>query len=253
MHRRLSALCWTLLLGIGLPAGLIRFAGSPIPDHRPRREELLRWLDQPLTRGGLTIALTWLLWLVWALFIAVVLADALAHLARIRIPRPRLPHPLHHMVGGLFGAAVVTATTTPMVAAHATAAAAGQPADPARSVPSATAHPQRDHAGTMPSRPRPADAAAEPHRPAGPPATDPALVPRHAHEMPVAGAAVPSGPSGTGAPSMMLFAGYDQPKVNTDTDRYLVSRGDTLSSIARRHLGDTSRWPEICQLNWHRH
>src|SRR6266511_4083325 len=256
IRQRLPAVCWTLLLGIGLPAGLLHFAGSPLPRHRPSRENLLRWLDQPLTRGSLTIALTYLLWLVWALFIAVVLAEALAHLTRVRLPRPRLPYPLHSVVGGLFGAAVVTVSTAPMPA-HAAAdqaAAADPPAAPDQSVPSATAHPHHDRTGTGtgtgPSRPQWTGTGAGSHQPMGPPSTDPTLVTRRVHEKAVAGV---TAPSESGAASMMVLAGYRQPKTDTDTGRYLVRRGDTLSAIARRHLGNANRWPEICALNWHRH
>ncbi|WP_200216810.1 BTAD domain-containing putative transcriptional regulator [Micromonospora coerulea] len=34
---------------------------------------------------------------------------------------------------------------------------------------------------------------------------------------------------------------------------YVVERNDSLSTIAKRWLGDSGRWPEICQLNRHRH
>jgi DNA-binding SARP family transcriptional activator len=34
---------------------------------------------------------------------------------------------------------------------------------------------------------------------------------------------------------------------------YVVERHDTLSKIARQWLGDPDRWPEICDLNRHRH
>lgn len=34
---------------------------------------------------------------------------------------------------------------------------------------------------------------------------------------------------------------------------YRVRRGDTLSKIAKRWLGDPDRWPQICSLNKHRH
>jgi DNA-binding SARP family transcriptional activator len=39
------------------------------------------------------------------------------------------------------------------------------------------------------------------------------------------------------------------PQANT----YTVRRGDTLSGIAAQTLGDEARWPQICELNWHRH
>ena len=35
--------------------------------------------------------------------------------------------------------------------------------------------------------------------------------------------------------------------------QYEVARGDTLSKIARAWLDDPGRWPEICDLNRHRH
>ena len=30
---------------------------------------------------------------------------------------------------------------------------------------------------------------------------------------------------------------------------YIVKKGDTLSAIARDHLGNAARWPEIAKLN----
>jgi DNA-binding SARP family transcriptional activator len=41
--------------------------------------------------------------------------------------------------------------------------------------------------------------------------------------------------------------------VGSTSYSYPVTRGDTLSAIARDWLGDADRWPEICKLNWHRH
>ncbi|MER7006307.1 LysM peptidoglycan-binding domain-containing protein [Dactylosporangium sp. NPDC000555] len=40
---------------------------------------------------------------------------------------------------------------------------------------------------------------------------------------------------------------------NPQANTYTVRRGDTLSGIAAQTLGDEARWPQICELNWHRH
>jgi len=41
--------------------------------------------------------------------------------------------------------------------------------------------------------------------------------------------------------------------VGTTSYTYIVTRGDWMSKIAKAWLGDADRWPEICELNWHRH
>ncbi|MBX7267589.1 LysM peptidoglycan-binding domain-containing protein [Micromonospora sp. Llam7] len=41
--------------------------------------------------------------------------------------------------------------------------------------------------------------------------------------------------------------------VGANSYRYVVERHDTLSKISKQWLGDANRWPEICELNWHRH
>nr|MDT0658800.1 LysM peptidoglycan-binding domain-containing protein [Micromonospora sp. DSM 115978] len=41
--------------------------------------------------------------------------------------------------------------------------------------------------------------------------------------------------------------------VGANSYRYVVERHDTLSKISKQWLGDANRWPEICEMNWHRH
>jgi hypothetical protein len=47
--RRIWALLWLALLLVGLPAGLIRLAGWPLPDAVPSRAQLRDFLAEPLT------------------------------------------------------------------------------------------------------------------------------------------------------------------------------------------------------------
>ncbi|MFC4063683.1 BTAD domain-containing putative transcriptional regulator [Actinoplanes subglobosus] len=124
-----------------------------------------------------------LLWLVWAAMMLLLTGSVLTVVAGWKLPRWRLPAPLHRMLFGLAGTAVVAVATTPT--------------------------------GTGP---------------ASTPAT----------------AAATSGDS-------VLPRGTVTVMVGQTRFEYEVRRGDSLSRIARRWLGDADRWPEICRLNRHRH
>jgi DNA-binding SARP family transcriptional activator len=50
-----------------------------------------------------------------------------------------------------------------------------------------------------------------------------------------------------------LAAGPATVHVGHTSYTYVVEKGDHLSKIAKEWLGEANRWPEICQLNWHRH
>jgi DNA-binding SARP family transcriptional activator len=56
-------------------------------------------------------------------------------------------------------------------------------------------------------------------------------------------------------PSALSTAAQGPTIVHVGNNRYVytVKRGDYLSKIAKVWLGDADRWPEICDLNWHRH
>ncbi len=249
-NQRLSSAFWTLFLGVGLPVGLVHFVGSPLPSHWPSHDELLRWLSQPVTRGSLTVAVIGLLWLGWAAFVVVVLAEVLARLTRVRLPRPGLPYPLHTVVTGLFGAAVVTVTAAPTAVAYsaATQAAAEQPVDPERPASLVTAQQHPDNADREAADPAHANVAAGPYRTS--PSPDSALATNRTSATAVVDV---TSTAGVRASSVLVRVGQRRPDAGAAPGRYVVRRGDTLSSIARAHLGDANRWPQLCALNWHRH
>jgi len=111
---RLIRASWSLLwLGLflfGLPAALIRFAGWPLPDRLPARADLARWVSQPFTSETLINLVVGLLWLVWVWLVYTVLVELLRWLTRLRLPRVRLPGPLHSATSGLVGALMLAVT-----------------------------------------------------------------------------------------------------------------------------------------------
>ncbi|MEU4693759.1 BTAD domain-containing putative transcriptional regulator [Actinoplanes sp. NPDC023714] len=60
-------------------------------------------------------------------------------------------------------------------------------------------------------------------------------------------------PEPDGAGTSALRPGTVTVLVGETRFEYEVKRGDTLSKISRRWLGDADRWPEICRLNRHQH
>ncbi|GAA1625848.1 hypothetical protein GCM10009679_33630 [Saccharothrix algeriensis] len=194
----IGSLAGLLLLLVGLPLGLARFIGWPLPQQWPTGEQWLDWGRQPLTTDFVVKAMACAGWLIWALIVAAVVAEIVARVARVDVPRLRLGKPLQAVVAGLIGAVVISLTS-------AAARASGPP--------------QASVSATVPPLATP---------------TAPLAV---ASPAPAAGVA--EGPA-------IIHVG-SQKYV------YVVKRGDYLSKIAKAWLGDADRWPEICDLNWHRH
>ncbi|MBB2940506.1 DNA-binding SARP family transcriptional activator [Actinoplanes lutulentus] len=127
-----------------------------------------------------------LLWLAWSALVLLLLGSLVRVVLGWRVPRWQLPAPLHRMLFGLAGTAVVALAASPQT-------------DVGTPPPSATAPEAQD-----------------------------------------------SGASTLQPGTVTVLVGETR-------FEYEVKRGDTLSKISRRWLGDADRWPEICRLNRHQH
>jgi DNA-binding SARP family transcriptional activator len=181
----LRALPGVLALTIAPPLLLVVVFGPPA-DLLPSWTQVTAFTVDGQRPNGthlILAAVAILLWLVWAIMMLLLAGSVLTVVAGWRLPRWRLPAPLHRMLFGLAGTAAVAVAATP----------AGMAATPAPPTAAAT----------------PGDS----------------ILPR-------------------GTVTVM---------VGQNRFEYEVRRGDSLSRIARRWLGDADRWPEICRLNRHRH
>ena len=103
----------------GLPWGLGRLAGPPLPGHWPGWQQVREFLASPLSGGTAITVLAGAAWLLWAVFAVAVIAEVTA--AACGRPVPRLPAiaPVQALAATLAGTIVITALHLPRTAARA--------------------------------------------------------------------------------------------------------------------------------------
>ncbi|MEU2614905.1 transcriptional regulator [Micromonospora sp. NPDC007271] len=107
--RVVRAVVGALVFLVGVPVLLWTVGGDPA-QRLPTWSQVVAWFDEPskrLTPDVLTGAVVWVLWLFWAAFALLLIAELFAVLTRWRIPALRLPTPLHRLVFGLAGTAAI--------------------------------------------------------------------------------------------------------------------------------------------------
>jgi DNA-binding SARP family transcriptional activator len=134
------------LLLVGLPVGLVRSVGWPLPHHWPTRAQWVLWLQNPIADHRALVDLFAIaLWLVWAVLLYAVLTDAAAQLRRAGRRLWLLARRIRPISArNLVGAAVVgtgTAAVTVVATAHPPAANAASPATPDTSAPPVSSGP----------------------------------------------------------------------------------------------------------------
>ena len=210
----------------GLPWGLGRLAGPPLPGHWPGWSQVREALASPLSGGTAVTVLAGAAWLLWAVFAVAVIAEVTA--AACGRPVPRLPAiaPVQALAAALAGTVVLTALHLPRTAARA-------------------AHPPHAATGavTTAGPARPGHAAGSPGQPLAHLAADGGL--------PGIAAPVP-GNAGDRPQTFRLDAaraartsGRERPDGRVHT----VVAGDTLWDLARAYLGSGDRWHQIYALN----
>jgi DNA-binding SARP family transcriptional activator len=103
----------------GLPWGLGRLGGPPLPGRWPGWQQVREALASPLSGGTAVTVLAGAAWLLWAVFAVAVIAEVAA--AACGRPVPRLPAiaPVQALAAALAGTVVLTALHLPRTAARA--------------------------------------------------------------------------------------------------------------------------------------
>ena len=104
----------------GLPYGLARVTGSPLPRTWPGWQQVQRFFASPLTDGVIIRLLADAAWLLWAVF-ALSLVIELVAVTRGQ-PAPRLPAiaPVQALAAALVGATMMTALHVPRAGTRST-------------------------------------------------------------------------------------------------------------------------------------
>ena len=263
--KALGALAVLVGLVAGIPVALWTFYGNPLPQQLPTLDDVQTLFTTSDSIGFLLFVLVWIGWLAWATFALSVLVEIAA---RIRhVPTPQL-----RGFGAQQGAAALLIAT--IAGAGAPVAMAAPTTDaPTPAQTTATAPVE----ATVTTAPTEADHTPQdtPAAPAGlqvtvqPGDTAWGLAQQHLgdgsrwKEIVEANDGVPQ-PDGGALhvgedpflePGWQLTipgvqAAPEAPQATDQaTDTVTVAHGDSLSSIAAEHLGDSDRWPEIADAS----
>lgn len=147
--RAVLAVAALLALIVGIPYGLVRYIGWPLPDHVPTWDEVQAVLLAPMTPNFLLGVLACVLWPLWARFTFNVFAAIPDMIRTASWPHPVRRGPLHAIAGVLVSAVVVSIlssrTSTPVATTPLAATAFTADAHPPAIT--ATYHPATGTAG----------------------------------------------------------------------------------------------------------
>jgi DNA-binding SARP family transcriptional activator len=118
--RAAAGIAATLALLAGLPYGLARLTGSPLPRNWPGWQQVQRFFAAPLSDDAIIRLLADAAWLLWAVFALSLLTELIA-VTRGQ-PAPRLPAiaPVQALAAALVGATMMTALHVPRAGTRST-------------------------------------------------------------------------------------------------------------------------------------
>lgn len=263
--KALGALLILIALLVGIPTGLLVFYGNPIPTTLPSASDIATLITSRDTLGALLFVIVWVGWIAWATFALSVVIELVARARHLQTPQIRglgaqqgaAAVLIAAVAGGLGAPAAMAAPVplehTPAVQTETTSVpletpAHDVPATPDAAAPQAT--PDEDLVVTV----QPGDTAwdlAEKHLGDGLQYKE--IIAANEGRVQSDGSTIQIGDD------LWLEEGWElvipgaaAPKpasTQQETQTITVREGDTLSSLALEHLGDSSRWPEIVEAS----
>ncbi|MEL4505901.1 hypothetical protein AAEX63_14290 [Luteococcus sp. H138] len=257
LRRRLHGLAALFALGalmVGLPAALVATVGNPLPGSIPSPGQWWQALTAP-DDGTLALSAIGLLgWLVWAYLAVLILLETVARLRGRTAPMLPGWHAPQLGIRRLVATATLVLVTAPLLGTPtasaeprptppaATATAQTAPSSPATAKPTGTG--VRVHVVTEGESlssiaadelhdadrwPELAQASRRTVQPDGAHLTDPNVI--------------------NPGWRITIPTSTTQPQTDRQARTIVVHEGDTLAQLARTHLGDPERWPEIYEAS----